>query len=157
MKATTLPEQINSAELQRLTGYGHAAITKFEQDGIIKRSAKDTWPLDTVTKLIAHLRERRPALSEERLRFEKARADRERLKVMKESKEVVPASDLDALILFVVGKLLPFLGGLPARIAGHDMVLRRKAEAIVFEEQTKMADACKAEADRLLGKDGRAA
>jgi hypothetical protein len=152
-----LPTRITSKELQQLTGYSKAAIIKFEQDGLIARSSKNDWPLETVTKLFAHLRERKPVVSEERVRFEKARADRERLKVMRESKEVVPASDLEAMLFFFTGKLLPFLGGLPARIAGQDLELRRRAEAIVLEGQQQMADACTAEADRLLGKDGKAA
>ena len=41
-------------------------------------------------------------------------------------------------------------------VLGENLAMLGK-NPIVFEEQTKMADACKAEADRLLGKDGRAA
>jgi phage terminase Nu1 subunit (DNA packaging protein) len=152
-----LPKSVTSKELYELTGYSKAAIIKFEQDGLIARSNKNDWPLETLTKLFTHLRERKPLVSEERVRFEKARADRERLRVMRESKEVVPASDLEAMLYFFTGKLLPFLGGLPARIAGQDMEVRRRAEAIVRDGQQQMADACKAEADRLLGKDGKAA
>jgi hypothetical protein len=41
------------------------------------------------------------------------------------------------------------LSGWPARIAGHDLALRRKAEALIFELRTAIADHCQRRADEL--------
>ena len=89
-----LPTEITSAELQALSGYAKASLTELEQAGVIKRDAKNVWPIDTVTKLIVHLRERgrRPA-DDDRSRFEKMRAAREELKLKKELGEVVFTTD----------------------------------------------------------------
>lgn len=76
---------------------------------------------------------------------------------MRETKEVVPASDLTAFIDFIAGTILPVLGALPARFAGRDREAHRRAQRVVTEAQKQIADACGNECDRLLSKDGRAA
>jgi hypothetical protein len=49
----------------------------------------------------------------------------------------------------VLGLTLTHLSGWPARIAGHDLALRRKAEALIFELRTAIADHCQRRADEL--------
>lgn len=38
------------------------------------------------------------------------------------------------------GLVLTHLSGWPARIGGHDLALRRKAEAVLFELRTEIAN-----------------
>jgi hypothetical protein len=147
-----------TAEILLLADFSKQRLSQLEQAGVVKRLGKDQWPLAaTIKALFADARQRSQEYSEAKARFEAIKAERERLKLMKESKDVVPAGDLEALLLFFTGKLLLFLSAFPVHIAGRDMALRKKAEAIVLEGQTQMAHACKVEADRLLGKDGKAA
>jgi hypothetical protein len=49
----------------------------------------------------------------------------------------------------VLGLTLTHLSGWPARISGHDQALRRKAEALIFELRTEIANACQRQADEL--------
>jgi len=52
---------------------------------------------------------------------------------MEKKRELVRRTDVDALIDRICGVTLTHLSGWPARIAGADLGLRRKAEALVFE------------------------
>jgi hypothetical protein len=80
-----LPKEITSEELRRLTNYGKATITELEQAGVISRTAKDTWPFpETVTAVIAHLRSKRPQLSDEQKAYHAARAKSAQVKLAQE-------------------------------------------------------------------------
>ena len=56
-------------------------------------------------------------------------------------KELVRRDAHDAMIERMAGLVLTIIGGWPARIAGTDLGLRRKAEALVFEMRKEMAEA----------------
>jgi hypothetical protein len=69
-----LPATITTTELQELTKYSRPAIVELEQQNVIKRLDRDTWPMpETMAALVVHLRERvrKTAVSDERMRFEK--------------------------------------------------------------------------------------
>jgi hypothetical protein len=149
----------STAELLAVVGLSKGRLSQLEGAGIISRLERDRWNLPaTVQALLRDAHERSAKHSEAKARLETLKAEREKLKLMKESKDVVPASDIETLLMFFTGKLLPFLSAFPIHVAGHDLALRRKAEKIVFDGQTQMADACRDEANRLLGKekDGKA-
>ena len=55
--------------------------------------------------------------------------------------------DHNAMIDQMAGLVLTKLGGWPARIAGHDLSLRRKAETLVYEMRTEISEACTKLAD----------
>jgi len=48
----------------------------------------------------------------------------------------------------MAGLVLTKLGGWPARIAGADLGLRRRAEAVLHELRTEIANACLEMADK---------
>lgn len=131
-----LPTTITSAELRRLTGYSKAAITELEQSGVIKRAAVDTWPIETVTKIVGHLRERKPAGGEFRDRYEKAKALREERKAALEAKELCLVSDLTTMQEVMTALIFAGLDAVAARLYPHDRVARRR----VLEEFTIMKD-----------------
>ena len=56
-------------------------------------------------------------------------------------------SDHDGAIEEIAGITLTELGAWPARVAGNDMALRRRAEGVLFELRTKIANLCNARAD----------
>ena len=69
------------------------------------------------------------------------------LRLMERQKELMPVADHEAFIDEIAGLVLTKLGGWPARIAGHDLDLRRRAEALVFEIRTEIAVAANTLAD----------
>ena len=145
-----------TAEILLLIDLSKQRLSQLEQAEIIRRIDKDKWPLvATIKALLADARRRSSEFSEAKARLERIKADRERLKLMRETKEVVPASDLTAFIDFMAGTILPVLGALPARLSGRDRELHRRAQRVVIEAQQQISDACGKECDRLLGgKDG---
>jgi hypothetical protein len=46
-----------------------------------------------------------------------------------------------------IGLVLTHLSGWPARIGGNDLALRRKAETLLFELRTELANECQRLAD----------
>ncbi len=53
----------------------------------------------------------------------------------------------EAMIDRMAGLVLTKLGGWPARIAGSDLVVRRRAEAVLRELRTEIVEACTKLAD----------
>ncbi len=51
-------------------------------------------------------------------------------------------SDHEAVIDELVGLTLTKLGGWPARVGGADLGVRRKAEAVLREMRTEIAETC---------------
>jgi hypothetical protein len=151
----TLPTAITTKELCTATGYSAPALVDLEKAGVIARSAKDTWPISTVTKLIAHLRERKPAVSPERLRWEQARAAREELKAQQLARSLCKVSDFDEAWTEVMGYLLAGFVGLPARCT-RDLALRKDIERELDRFRQDMSDHFHRRAAELEGK-GKAA
>ena len=144
-----LPKTMTTAELQRATGYSKAAITAFEQAGTIRRDAENEWPFDTVLKIIAHLRERRSMVSDERARWEKAKAVREELRMRRECHELVKRSDFDEGTDAVAYVVLKHLAPLPARLAGRDLAVRKRVERELRIAPKGMSDEIKAMGEKM--------
>jgi hypothetical protein len=70
------------------------------------------------------------------------------LRLMERQKELVKLEDHNARIEGLTGLMLTHLSGWPARIAGHDLVLRRRADALLFELRRAMAEAANTLADQ---------
>jgi hypothetical protein len=59
----------------------------------------------------------------------------------------MPTAEHDAMIDQMAGVVLTHLGGWPARIGGADLVLRRRADALLRELRTEIANAATTLAD----------
>ena len=108
------------------------------------------FPLDQ--SRVAYLRylrrERRQSpRSEADADFQRAKSELIRLRVAEKRRELMPTSEHNAFVDELAGLLLTKLSGLPARVAGADLAVRRKAEAVVFELRTEIADACQQRAN----------
>ena len=121
-----LPTTITTAELTKLTGYAKSSITELQQRGVIEKAEPDTWPIETVTTLIAHLRERKPQLSDEQRAYHQARADREKLKYAAELKKIGSVEEMSGALDMMVGWYIAALETLPSAIrqARQDRALR---------------------------------
>ena len=69
------------------------------------------------------------------------------MKIAREDRETMLVSEHDEFMDEFIGLTLTELGGWPSRVAGNDLVLRRKAEAVLYELRVKIADLCKARAE----------
>lgn len=128
----TIPSTCTSEELRELTNYSKAAIIALEQAGVIKRSATNEWPLpDTLVALMKHLRERKSPASDGRIKWENARARREEMKAQREAGNSIPLSTFKTLVDQCAFTSLKWLDAIPARLAGRDLQLRRKAQEVV--------------------------
>jgi phage terminase Nu1 subunit (DNA packaging protein) len=150
----TLPKTISTIELQSLTGLSKSGVTKFEQQGVIKRLAVNEWPmLDTLVALVTHLRERRPVVSTERQNFERARAQREQMKAELLSGTLCRTSDFGESIDDVFGFLIPRLDALPSRVT-RDLELRKKWNEEIRMLRTEVSEYCRKRANELGGGEG---
>jgi len=124
-------------------------IGKLEAEGVIQRQG-DGFQLDQCR--VAYLR----YLRRERQQSPRAGADADHVKVktemlqlrlMQAGRDLVSREAHEAMIDQMAGLVLTKLGGWPARIAGADLGLRRRAEAVLRELRTEIAEACTKLAD----------
>jgi hypothetical protein len=136
-----LPKEISSEELRRLTGYGKSTITELEQAGTISRSAKDTWPIETVTKVIAHLRERKPALSEEQRAYHAEKTKMMRLRYAQEINKLGSTEEMITALEMLTGWFIATMEALPSAIrqARTDKGLRAELQQWVFNQRNALA------------------
>jgi phage terminase Nu1 subunit (DNA packaging protein) len=152
-----LPSTIDTATLREITGYSKARLVDLENEKVIARSDVNTWPYpETLTKIIAHLRERvrKTAVSDDRSRWEAARAQREELKTQKLSGELCRVSDFNDLWLMLLGAVVTRLNGLPARVT-RDLAQRQTIEREIDKLRHEVADEFAKRAAELGG--GKAA
>jgi hypothetical protein len=127
-------------------------IGKLEAVGVIQRQG-DGFLLDQ--SRVAYLRH----LRRERQQSPRTEADADHVKVktemlqlrlMQARRELVSREAHEAMIDQMAGLVLTKLGGWPARIAGADLGMRRRAEAMLRELRTDIAEACTKLADEQV-------
>jgi hypothetical protein len=126
-----------------------AYIGKLEAEGVIQRQG-DGFNLDQ--SRVAYLRylrrqRRQSPRSEADADFQRAKSELIKLRIAERKRELMPTAEHNAFVDDLAGILLTKLGGLPARVAGADLAMRRKAEAVVFELRREIAEACNKLAD----------
>ena len=112
----------------------------------------DGFPLDqSRVAYLRHLRRERrlPPRAEADAEHVKVKAELLRLRLIEKKRELVRRSDADALLDEIAGVVLTHLSGWPARIGGHDLVLRRKAQGLAHELRSEIAKACERKADEV--------
>ena len=126
-------------------------MAKLEAEGVLHR-APDGSGFDVDASRVAYLR----YLRRERRQSPRTEADADHVKVktemlqlrlMEARRELVSREAHEAMIDQMAGLVLTKLGGWPARIAGADFGLRRRAEAVLRELRTEIAEACTKLAD----------
>ena len=76
------------------------------------------------------------------------------LRIARQERSLMLVSDHDAVIDELCGIVLTKLGGWPARIGGTDLDVRRRAEAVLRELRTEIAETCLRLADERGEPDG---
>ena len=144
-KPATVSASVLAAHLDCSRQY----IGKLEAEGVIQRQG-DGFPLDP--SRVAYLRylrreHRRSPKSEADADHVKIKTEMLQLRLMQARRELVSREAHEAMIDQMAGLVLTKLGGWPARIAGADLGLRRRAEAVLRELRTEIAEACTKMAD----------
>ena len=67
-----------------------------------------------------------------------------RMKLAEKRRERVRQADVTDMVHDFAGIVLTKLGGWPARVAGNDMGVRRRADLVLRELRTEIAHACEA-------------
>ena len=143
------PERVSATALAAHLDMTRQNVSRLTAEGILERTGAGYLLDDSRRRYIRHLREeyrKSPrAAADADLQRHKARLLA--MKVARQERETMLVSDHNDFIEEVVGLTLTELSSWPARVAGNDLVLRRKAEAVLFELRVKIADLCNARAD----------
>jgi hypothetical protein len=127
-----------------------AYICKLEAEGVIERQ-DDGFPLDqsriSYLRYLRRERQRSPR-SEADVAFQNAKTKLIEMRISERERATIPMTEVTETIDQIVGVMLTHLGGMPARVAGHDLQLRRKVEAVVFETRLAISEAAGKMADQ---------
>jgi hypothetical protein len=105
---------------------------------------RDAWPLvATMNSLLTDARQRSDAHSAARARLDDLRASREKLRLMKECREVCYTKEFDEFGLAVYAAHVRHYGPLAARIGGRDLAVRQRAEKELMAAQQGLSDELK--------------
>jgi len=144
------PATVSTSALALHLDCSRAYVGKLEAEGVIQRQG-DGFPLDQ--SRVAYLR----YLRRERRQSPRSEADAAhvavktemlQLRLMEKKRKLVPRDVYESMIDETAGLVLTKLSGWPARVAGTDLVVRRKAEAVLRELRSEIANACLEMADK---------
>jgi hypothetical protein len=129
-------------------------VGKLEAEGVIQRQG-DGFPLDlSRTAYLRYLRRERQQSprSEADADHVKVKTEMLQLRLMQARRELVSREAHETMIDDMAGLVLTKLSGWDARIAGADLGLRRRAEAMLRELRTDIAEACTKLADDRMSR-----
>ena len=126
-------------------------VARLTAEAVIERRSDGRYD-QTASRLkyIQHLRRqhRQSPRSEADAAHVAAKTEMLQLRLMERKAELVRRDEHEAMIDQMAGLVLTKLGGWPARVAGTDLVLRRRAEAVLHELRIEIATACREIADK---------
>ena len=138
------PATVSASALALHFDCSRTYIGKLEAEGVIQRQGNG-FPLDrSRVAYLRHLRRERQQSprSEADAAHVAVKTEMLQLRLMEKKQELVPRDVYESKIDQMAGLVLTKLGGWPARVAGHDLGLRRRAEAVLRELRTELANAC---------------
>ena len=143
------PERVSATALAAHLDITRQNVGRLTAEGILERTSAGYLLDDSRRRYIRHLREeyRKSPRAAHDAELQRHKARLLEMKVARQERETMLVSDHNDFVDQVAGLVLTELGGWPARVAGNDLMLRRKAEAVLFELRVKIADLCNARAD----------
>jgi hypothetical protein len=144
------PVPVNTPKLARHFGVVSQNIDYLVRKGIIERRADGLFDQDVSRlKYFDHLRSehRRSPRATADAEHAKAKTALLQIRIMEKQRVLVRRDAHEAMIDQMAGLVLTKLGGWPARIAGQDLGLRRRAELLLRELGVEVAEACTKLAD----------
>ncbi len=143
------PVTVSASGLASHLDCSRTYIGKLEAEGVIQRQG-DGYPLDrSRVAYLRYLRRERQQSprSEADAAHAKAKTELLQIRIEEKKRTLVRRDAHEAMIDQMAGLVLTKLGGWPARIAGADLGLRRRAEAVLHELRIEIAEACQQMAD----------
>ncbi len=138
------PATVSASALALHLDCSRTYIGKLEAEGVIQRQG-DGFPLDqsrvAYLRYLRRERQQSPRTEADAAHI-KAKTEMLQLRLMQKRRELVRRDAHEAMIDQMAGLVLTKLGGWPARVAGTDLAVRRRAEAVVRELRTEIAEAC---------------
>ncbi len=125
-----LPATITTAELRRLTGFSAPALVDLERRGVIRRAAKNSWPIETLPLLVRHLRDRHAHRNIADEQWRAARAAGQELRNQERLGQLTPSVFLLNILDELVGQLRAEFSSLPAMYS-RDVMERRKLDDLL--------------------------
>jgi hypothetical protein len=112
--------------------------------GVIERQGDGRYDLDdTRGRYIRHLREARQmsARGEADAEFQRSKSELIKIRIAEKKRQLIMADEAYEMIDEMHGMFMTALSGLPARIAGRDLSMRRLIEKAIFDMRTDLANA----------------
>ncbi|WP_316203349.1 hypothetical protein [Bradyrhizobium sp. SZCCHNS3051] len=130
-------EPVTAAELARLLGIARGTVSNLASDGVLPRDGRGTFdPSKAVQAYIRHKvtsatagDENVASLTAERSRLARLKADRAEIEARTMAGELVPAADIEAAWLKVVGVVRARILAIPTKLATRIIGLKTPAEA----------------------------
>lgn len=144
------PAMVSGIKLAHHFGVVRQMIDKLTAQGVISRDPSGLFDQDVCRlKYFDHLRaeHRRSPASAANAEHAAAKTALLNIRIEEKRRTLVRRDECDALIDQIAGLVLTKLNGWAARVAGPDMVLRRKIEAAVRELRIELATAATVQAD----------
>jgi len=141
---------VSAAALAEHLACVRSYVAKLVEQGVIERRSDGKFDQDQCrAKYLAHLREerKRSPKSAADVEFTSAKAELIRIRIAHQRRTLVSREEHDSQIDQLAGLILTKLGQWPARIAGADLALRRKAEVLLRELRIELSQAATAQAD----------
>jgi hypothetical protein len=141
---------VSGYELARHFGCSRQNVDLLAQQGVIERRSDGKFDQDqSRLKYLTHLRSenRRSPRSEADAAHVAAKTEMLQLRLMEKRRDLMRTAEVHEMVDDMIGTVLTALSGLPVRVAGRDLVQRRRAEAVVFELRTELANEFQRRAD----------
>jgi phage host-nuclease inhibitor protein Gam len=140
----------STLELCRLLSCTKGHLSHLERDGVISRTAHNSWPLmRTVRAVLEHMKKQRNELSAARTEWERAKLRREELRLQREAGDLCRTADFNTAITMITGKIVAGLVALPAQHHPHDLQQRHALERRIGSLRNDVADWCETQASEL--------
>jgi hypothetical protein len=145
------PERVNAVVLGAHLCMTRQNVARLTAEGILERTSAGYLMDDSRWRYIRHLREeyRKSPRASADADLQRHKARLLEMKVARQERETILVSEHEEFLDDVLGLTLTHLGGWPARISGPDLALRRKAEILINELRTDIANHCQRLADEL--------
>lgn len=144
------PVLVSGVKLALHFGVIRQRIDQLAAQGIFERRSDGLFDQDACRlKYLDHLRteHRRSPRNEAHTLHDEAKTQLLRIRIEEKQRTLVRRDQHEAMLDKLAGLMLTHLGSWPARVAGRDLVLRRRAEALLREIRTEIAEACTILAD----------
>jgi phage terminase Nu1 subunit (DNA packaging protein) len=136
-------EPVTAAELARLLGIARGTVSNLASDGVLPRDGRGTF--DPPKAVQAYIKykvasstagdENVASLTAERSRLARLKADRAEIEAKTMAAELVPAADVQAAWLKIVGVVRSRILAIPTKLAARIIGLKTPAEAQALLKQ----------------------